>query len=222
MIFLSLYFVFFVAVLLVVYYCLPLRWRWVALLAGSLIFYLYAAREAFPILTATVLLSYGASRLLYYLKEKKVPVSTQRIILVFSIFVFVAPLFVIKEGNYILQTLLGKNGVNLIVPLGISFYTMQIIAYLTDIYRGDVLPERNFFRYALFVTWFPQIVEGPIPRFEQLGRQLQAEKSFDEKGFTGGFQLVLWGSFLKLMIADKAGVIVDTVFGAPELYGGGM
>ena len=76
-------------------------------------------------------------------------------------------------------------------------------------------------KYALFISFFPQIVQGPIPRYEQLGKQLYAGHRFDERGFCSGIQMILWGFFLKMMIADKAAVIVNTVFDHPKAYQGG-
>ncbi len=98
---------------------------------------------------------------------------------------------------------------------------MQIIAYLTDVYRGDIAPQKNPAKYALFITFFPQLLQGPIPRYRQLGEQLFCGHLFDERKFTRGVYLIIWGFFLKLVIADKASVVVDTVFDNYPAYSGG-
>ncbi|WP_304508233.1 MBOAT family O-acyltransferase [Anaerotignum sp.] len=107
-----------------------------------------------------------------------------------------------------------------LLPLGISFYTFQSVAYLIDVYREKYEPERNLAKFALFISFFPQIVQGPIGRFNDLAEQLYRPNSFSFERVKFGVQLMLWGAFKKLVIADRAKVIVDTVFGFPETFGG--
>ena len=107
-----------------------------------------------------------------------------------------------------------------LLPLGISFYTFQTMGYLIDVYREKVAPERNIGKLALFISFFPSIVQGPIGRFQTLSEQLFRGNSFSYEQAKFGVQLMLWGAFKKLVIADRAGVMVDTVFGFPETYGG--
>ncbi len=102
--------------------------------------------------------------------------------------------------------------VNLILPLGISFYIFQSLSYCIDIYRAKYEPETNFFKFALFVSFFPQIVQGPISRYDQLAPQLTAEHSFDLEQFRRGLLLMGWGFVKKLVIADRAAIVVNTVF----------
>jgi len=97
---------------------------------------------------------------------------------------------------------------------------LQIIAYVVDVSRGIIRAERNLGRYAMFVCFFPQIIQGPIPRYGDLAGQLYEGYRFDEKEFVKGAWLVLWGFFLKLMIADRAGTAVNTIFGGWEAYQG--
>ncbi len=217
MTFMDISFLLFLTGLLLIFYIVPLRARWVVLLAGSICFYYLACREALPILFSTILISYLLSRLIYSFRENTV--SRRRLILAGGILVIACPLFLIKEGNYILLRL-NMNTMSLIVPLGISFYTMQIISYLVDIYKGKAAPEKNILRYALYISYFPQIIQGPIPRFGELSEQLKINNKLDETMFVKGFQLILWGWFLKLVIADKAGIIVDTVYSNTDIYQG--
>lgn len=110
--------------------------------------------------------------------------------------------------------------VNILLPVGISFFTLQALGCLIDVYRGDIKAERNFFRYALFVSFFPQLVAGPIERSGNLMHQLKEEHHFDIEDFREGFYLLLYGLFLKMVIADRAANAVNVVYAAPESYPG--
>lgn len=107
----------------------------------------------------------------------------------------------------------------LVVPLGLSFYSLQIVAYLCDCASGKTRPERNFFRYALFVSFFPHVIQGPIPRHDRLAAQFTAPHSPSARLFVSGARRILWGFFLKFMIADKAAPFVDAVFSTPSCTG---
>ena len=103
---------------------------------------------------------------------------------------------------------------DIILPVGISFFTFQAVGYMIDVYRGDVEVETNFFRYALFVSFFPQLVAGPIERSKNLLHQLKDTDKckFDFNRAVEGFLVIIWGLFLKIVIADRVAVYVDTVF----------
>ncbi|MCE5209112.1 MAG: MBOAT family protein [Chloroflexi bacterium] len=101
---------------------------------------------------------------------------------------------------------------NLLRPLGISFYTFQSAGYVIDVYRGKITPDKNIAKFALFVSYFPQIVQGPIGRYDELAGQLYEPHKFDTTQAKYGLQLMLWGLFKKLVIADRAAIIVNTVF----------
>lgn len=103
-------------------------------------------------------------------------------------------------------------GLDLLLPVGISFYIFQALGYSIDVYRGDVKPEKNFFTYALFVSFFPQLDAGPIERSTNLLRQFKEDHPFDYNFAMSGFKLMLWGYFLKLCLADQAALYVDAVF----------
>ncbi|HEX2985687.1 MAG TPA: MBOAT family O-acyltransferase [Caproiciproducens sp.] len=108
----------------------------------------------------------------------------------------------------------------LLLPLGISFYTFQAMGYLIDVYRGKYPPERNFARFALFLSFFPQIMEGPIGRYNDLAHQLYEPHEFDYDNARFGLQLMLWGYFKKVVIADRAGILVNAVYSNYHLYSG--
>ncbi len=109
---------------------------------------------------------------------------------------------------------------DLLLPLGISFYTLQSIAYTVDLYRGKYKPDRNFFKFALFMSFFPQIVQGPIARYDQLAHQLYEPHKFDYDRVAQGAQLILWGFMKKLILADRIAVAVDCIFNDPGSYSG--
>lgn len=108
----------------------------------------------------------------------------------------------------------------IVLPIGISFYIFQALGYVIDVYRGDIYAEKNFLKYALFVSFFPQLVAGPIERSKNLLVQIGKPKSFSFENLQKGFLLMLWGFFLKMVIADRAAVIVDTVYGDSTTYYG--
>lgn len=219
MAFITVNFYILVIFLLLIYYIAPLKYRWIVLLLGSLCFYHLLDKQGFGRLLMMVILSYTAAMILSFLKKKKENGQIQLLVLWLSILFIVRPLFMIKEGNFISVAFLGGETKDYIIPLGIAFYTLQMIGYLTDIYNGKATCQKNFAKYVLFVTYFPQIVQGPIPRYEKM-QQLYEEHPFHEETFVKGIHLIIWGFFLKLMIADKAGIIVNTVFGSPEIYKG--
>lgn len=108
----------------------------------------------------------------------------------------------------------------LVLPLGISFYTFQSVGYCIDVYRGMAEPEHNFFRYALYVSFFPQISQGPIGRYSELAPQLYKPHSFCYEEFTAGLERMLLGYFKKVVVADQIGIFVEQVYGAPANYSG--
>ena len=106
------------------------------------------------------------------------------------------------------------------LPVGISFYTFQSLSYVIDVYRGDVKPQRNFFRYALFISFFPQLVAGPIERTKNLMPQLFEEREFSHDKAVYGLRLMLWGFFKKLVIADAVAKYVDIIYDNVHAYFG--
>lgn len=217
MLYLSFYFYIFVVILLLLYYVIPLKYRWVILLAGSLGFYYILSPEVWWMFALTILITYGMGLGIERIQGKR----KKQLFLIGSLVITVAPLIMSKNGEFVLGIFSRSWNYSWIVPIGLSFYTLQMISYLVDVYHGKIETQKNLGKYALFVSFFPQIVQGPIPRYEQLGHQLYEGHRLDEREFSKGLQLIVWGFFLKLMIADKAGIIVDTVFGNTAAYQGG-
>lgn len=147
-----------------------------------------------------------------------------------GLFINLGILAVVKYANFVIDNVntalhfigSGKEFAvwNLILPMGISFYTFQAVGYLIDVYRGTCGAEKNPFKFALFVSFFPQLVQGPISRFQDLSKTLYAEHSFDAKRLCRGLQRILWGFFKKLVIADRILTGVNTIVRNPEEYGG--
>ena len=108
------------------------------------------------------------------------------------------------------------------MPLGISFYTLSAVGYVIDVYRGQTAADHHFGRLALFLSLFTNITEGPIRRYDQLAGQAFEGHRADYRQFTFGAQLILWGLFQKMVLADRAALLVSTVFGSPSDYSGGI
>ena len=125
-----------------------------------------------------------------------------------------------KYTNFIISIFDVKPLNWLVLPLGISFYTFQSIGYCVDVYRDSIEPEHNFFKYALYVSFFPQICQGPIGKYAELSPQLFEDHSFDYDRFIAGLERMLLGVFKKLAIANNLGLIVDRIYNQPLDYSG--
>ena len=215
------FYIFLVAVLLI-YYMIPFSFRWLSLLAASVAFYFMVYRTGWWILLIQILLTYAAGMCIGSLNRKNTVFyyRLKETILVVILLFTAIPWFCIKNGDFILSSVLYRPTFSWIVPLGISFYTFQMISYLVDIYKDKIQAQANPLKYALFILFFPQIVQGPIPRYGDLAEQLYQGHLFEEKTFCRGFQMILWGFFLKFMIADKSAVVVNEIFAYPSQYTG--
>ncbi len=204
----------FLLIVLLVYYIIPHAYRWLALLLANFCF-IWMATESLKkmaVFLITILISFYFGKLLE--KNKK------KVLLGAGIFLSSSLLLLDRILGFIGGRVSESIMSSVIIPLGLSFYTMQIIAYLVDVYKGKIKPQENLLKYALFISFFPQIIQGPIPRYDMLSDQLIEGHSFDAKKFMRGIQLIIWGFFLKYMIADKAGVVVDTIFDDYNSYKG--
>lgn len=153
----------------------------------------------------------------------------KRVVWIFAL-LGLLPLFVFKYYNFISNSfsaglsVIGLNfslpGLNWAVPVGISFFTFQAVGYMLDVYHGRIKAEKNLIDYILFVSFFPQIVSGPISKAEELLPQIKKERSFNYVEAVSGLKYLLWGMFLKVVLADRAGIYVNTVFEAYEKFSG--
>ncbi len=228
MVYISLYFYVFVGGLVLLYYILPKKFRWMALLAGSMGFYYKLSGKGFWVFLVTLMAGYIMGITLEETRKgeggpkgEEKGRNPGKWFLIICVFLLAAPLVITKNGDFVLQSLLHQKTYPWIVPVGMSFYTLQMISYVVDVSQGKIKAQRNLGKFALFVSFFPQIIQGPIPRYGQLGEQLYEGHRFEEKGFCKGLQLIVWGFFLKLMIADKASVVVNQVFDHWKAYQGG-
>lgn len=204
---LSIEFLVFLAVLIAVYYLIPGKCRPYILLAGNVFFYLQFDIRFVPFLLFSVLsVFFGAWAV------EKASERVKKWILGWVLLVNIGLLFFVKFGPGMLA--FAGFDVTILMPLGISFYTLQLCGYLMDIYRGKYSAERNFGRFAAFSTFFPLILQGPISRYDQLAHQLFTKEKLPHiyENLTYGAQLMLWGFFQKLVIADRAAILVNHVF----------
>lgn len=140
------------------------------------------------------------------------------------------PLLVFKYYNFINNSLIdglaaiglhfSMSGLNWAVPVGISFFTFQAVGYMLDVYHGRIKTEKNLIDYVLFVSFFPQIASGPISKADELLPQIKKERTFNYAQAVSGLKYLLWGMFLKVALADRAGIYVDTVFSEYAKFSG--
>ena len=211
--FLTLTFAVFFIISVICYYIVPKKMRWSVLLVSSLVFYVWSVPQLILYLLFSAVSTYLYGKWAENHKQHgkgwlAIVIASNLAVLLFVKFY---PLCEVK---------LGFPALNILMPMGISFYTLQVVAYCVDVYQGKTEAQRNFLKYLLFVSFFPQILQGPIPRYSQLKKQLFEGHSFDYRTFKFGFQLILWGMFLKMVIADRAAIFVNTVFPQYHLYEG--
>lgn len=220
---LSISFLAFVLVLIALYYLLPKKFSPYIILLGSVYFYTRFDYRYSLYLLGSVITVYLGAILIHHLKTKGLKKLFLSIVLISNI----GLLFFVKFVPFILDMLKDIKGfptlsLSVLVPLGISFYTLQLCGYLIDVYRNKYKPEYNFFKFASFSTFFPLMLQGPISRYEQLSATLFAERKRDEfyENITSGAQIMLWGFFKKLVIADRAALLVNEVFDNHNIYTG--
>ena len=217
--FISFEFLIFVAGLTALYYLVPMSLRAPLLLLASALFYAMADLRFLIFLGLSILSCFAAGLAMEKRPERK------KLWLYLATGLNLGLLLWLKYLPFAGDILARLTGIELnlpafLLPLGISFYTLQAIGYLIDVYRGDIAPERKLWRFALFMGYFPIIVQGPISRYGQLAPQLFEPKRFDFERIKSGLQLMLWGFFKKLVIADRAAMLVDQVFNNYPDYAG--
>lgn len=211
-------FLLFLPVVVLVYWVLPAKWRWVWLLLASYFFYMcWNVWLVFLILGVT-LISYFAGIALDQVKKP----AGRKAILVVTIVLCLGILVFFKYFNFLLANLLAllrlfsfeiqDYALDLILPVGVSFYTFQTLSYVVDVYRGRFTPESHFGYYALYVSFFPQLVAGPIERPGDLLPQLKAVHIFSGEDFSEGLRIMISGFFRKCVVADFCGIYVNKVF----------
>ncbi len=224
MLFNSLTFIIFLAVVLLLYYTLPQKLKWIMLLIASCIFYMGWRAELIILIVISTLSNWLLARLIYDKPEKK------KVFLIISLIINFGLLFVFKYMMFInhsfmwLYNYLGWTypikDFDIVLPMGISFYTFQAASYTIDVFYGKYKPEKNYFKLALFIMFFPQLVAGPIERADRLLGQLFMKHKLELANISQGSKLMLMGYFKKIVIADRASVLVDAIYNSPQEYKG--
>ena len=217
-----------------IYYLISLKSRWIVLLVASVIFYAIISTYLTPFICFTAVSVWLCAAYIQRQNDSSADVKTTKkknktamlltILLNVGIIAFLkfySPFTallnsVFKKINFDAQI----PSLKLILPLGISFYTLQAIGYLIDVYRKKIVAEKNFFKVALFLCFFPQILEGPIAKYDQTAAQLCEGHKFDYKTVAFGAQRILWGLFKKMIVADRLYLLVKTVSDKPSEYAG--
>lgn len=236
----------------VLYYLIPRRFQWILLLMANFLFYYSAGTYYPIFILVTAAAVYGAGMMMArcdgeleryaaLVKAGEIPKPSReekkayknkinnkkKRWMLLCLLLNLGILAVTKYTNFILENVSNIAGgeftpIDLIVPLGISFYTFQAVSYLLDVYWNKCVPQKNFFRFLLYVTFFPQLIQGPISRYGDLSQTLYGEHAFDWKRVRFGLERILWGYFKKLVVADRIGIAMAALLEDPEYYTGGF
>ena len=245
--FVSLTFLLFLVITFILYYAIPKKWQWILLLVASMVFYIWAGWVYVIYLLASIVVTYSVGLGIEKLNDlcaasidgkekdeikaiKKSFENKKGWVLAAGIVVNITILVVVKYLDFILTSavsiinLLGgdvqNSALNIALPLGLSFYTFQSLGYCIDVKRGTIKAQKNLFKYALFVSFFPQLLQGPIGRYDRLAPQLFEEHKIEYNNVFLGTQRIILGFFKKLAVADVVGVFVDAIFSSPtNAYG---
>lgn len=214
--FISLDFLVFFPITAILFFLLPHKFRWCALLTASCIFYMAFIPVYILILLFTIVIDYAAGIII-----ERSGAKAKKIWLIISIIANTGVLAVFKYYNFFLDNfqLAGIFPIlKIALPIGLSFHTLQAMAYTIEVYRGNQKAERHFGIYALYIMFFPQLVAGPIERPQNMLHQFHEEKIFDYNNAVSGLRLILWGFFKKIVIADRLALIVDKVYESPGSF----
>lgn len=226
--FISIEYIILLAIFVPIFFNLPRQLRILFLLLISYIFYAFSRVEYIFLIVFSTGVDYFAAKQL----EKTSPdaITTRRLLLFASIFVNLGVLFIFKYFNFFnesLRIIFESAGVHynpllhsMTLPVGISFFTFQSMAYTIDVYRGDIKAEKNVTVFASYVAMFPQLVAGPIERARNILPQLREDRPFAYHRAVSGLQLILWGVFKKIVIADRLAVYVNGIYNDVETFSG--
>ncbi|MBE6548163.1 MAG: MBOAT family protein [Ruminococcaceae bacterium] len=233
----SVEYVLFLFVTVISYYLLPHKYQWILLTVASVSFYILTCFRCIPYILITSMSAYLAGLLIG--GEAAVPVGGKsrgkrgykKAIMITVLILNFGILFVLK---YIDAALLGADRIfhltnsgyeipqyDVLLPVGISFYTFQTMGYIIDVYRNKADAEKNYFKLLLFVSFFPQLIQGPISRHDELAEQLYEGHEARWKNISSGMLRVVWGYFKKLVIADTLAIVSKSIIEYPESFGGG-
>lgn len=226
MLFNSLSFAIFLPIVFLIYWAVPHKVRWVILLVSSYYFYMSWNVKYVILILFTTFISYACALALERAEEAK----KKKILMVSTMVASLGCLFFFKYFNFASESIANVLNLfaikihpvtlHLLLPVGISFYTFQTLGYVIDVYRGEVKAEKNFGKYATFISFFPQLVAGPIERTKNLMPQIVEEHKFDYDKAACGMRLMAWGFFKKMVIADTLATSVDTVYDSLHVFHG--
>ena len=228
MLFNSIEFLIFFPIVTLLFYLIPHKYRWMLLLVASCFFYMWFIPKYILILLITIAIDYSAGILIEKWKDDK---RRKKTWLVISIVSTCAVLFIFKYLNFCSANLVAlaqhfgwshpQKVLEIILPIGLSFHTFQSLSYVIEVYRGNHKAEHHFGYYALYVMFYPQLVTGPIERPQNLLRQLHEQKELQYDNIANGLRLILFGLFLKMVVADNLGTYVDKIYADPHAFSSG-
>ena len=223
MLFNSLEFIFFFPIVTLLFYALPHPYRWIHLLLASCVFYTFFIPQYIFILFITIVIDYIAGIWIERSSARK-----KKVILVVSVISTCLVLFIFKYFDFFNQNMLAlshefgfyypEKTVSFLMPIGLSFHTFQSLSYVIEVYRGNQKAEKHFGIYSLYVMFYPQLVTGPIERPQNLLVQLREKISFKYDNLIQGLRLILFGLFIKMVVADNIAVYVDEIYANPSDY----
>lgn len=226
MLFNSFAFAIFLPIVFILYWGFSYKYRWILMLVVSYYFYMSWNPKYVVLILFTTIVSYIAARLI----EKEESKRKKKFILVGTAILCLGVLFFFKYFNFVSESItsllsafviqMNPITLKLLLPVGISFYTFQTLSYVIDVYRGDVAAEKHFGYYATFISFFPQLVAGPIERTSNLLPQIKAKHEFNYDQATYGLKLMAWGYFKKIVIADTLSKYVSAVYDVPQNFTG--
>ena len=218
MLFNSFHFLVFFPIVVGLYYALPQKFRWILLLIASYYFYMSWKAEYIILIVASTLVDFGAGLAIENADSKK----RKKLWLFLSLFVNLGLLFTFKYWDFFNESIrdtlnlfsiqFDPSTLKLLLPVGISFYTFQTLSYTIDIYYGKIKPIKHLGIFATYVSFFPQLVAGPIERAKHLIPQFYNKVVFEYERVKNGLLLMLWGFFVKIVIADRLAILVNTVY----------
>lgn len=226
MLFNSFSFALFLPIVFLLYWALPHRFRWILLLVSSYYFYMSWNAKYVVLILFTTVISYATALLVEKARTRRL----KKLYMLTAVIASLAVLFFFKYFNFFSSSVtewLQKLSIpvqsvtlKIMLPVGISFYTFQTLSYVIDVYRGTTKAEHHFGIYATFVSFFPQLVAGPIERSENLLPQISSRKKFRYKDASYGIKLMAWGFFKKIVIADGLSIYVNQVYNDLPSYSG--
>lgn len=229
----SVTFLIFFPIVALMYFLINPKFRWIWLLVSSYYFYMCWNPKYAIVLAFSTIVTYITGLLIHKsnsITNKKKSNFYKNFFLISSLSINIGILFLFKYYNFFSSIIIKLgNHIDLTIklptfdfmlPVGISYYTFQVISYIVDVYRNDIKPEKHIGKYALFVSFFPQIVAGPIEMAKNMLPQYNTVHSFDYTRVKNGLLQMLWGYFKKAVIADRLAILVNTIFNNPSEYFG--